>query len=176
MRLERGESGQFAVSSGDDRELPPPLLALHAGEARQRSAPDAEPEVNPLLPREPVAVGATWSVDLERMAEEFAADVDLTASQGSGALKGVTERDGVRYAQVTFEVRLALTTFQGLPCPEPMQLALTGKIELALEPAPPFGSTELTMTIKGAAVTPDSATRVEVDIASRNVSSMRKAD
>lgn len=82
-----------------------------------------------LLPAEPQAPGATWTLDMARLATVFGmeeGDLDLAQSKGAGTFEGVEERDGQPYVNVKFDLTFVLVTMRGQKMPAtPMNFVLT---------------------------------------------------
>lgn len=82
-----------------------------------------------LLPAEPQAPGATWTLDMARLATVFGmeeGDLDLAQCKGAGTFEGVEERDGQPYVNVKFDLTFVLVTMRGQKMPAtPMNFVLT---------------------------------------------------
>lgn len=82
-----------------------------------------------LLPVEPQAPGATWTLDMALLSRVFGmeqGDVDLAQSEGAGTFEGVEERDGQPYVKVKFDMTFVVVTMRGQELPAtPMNFVLT---------------------------------------------------
>jgi len=127
-------SGGYAYEVAGEALLPARLEARLAGEVAALSAlgEDEDGEDDSLaafLPAEPVAVGERWAVDLEGLVADLdldPADVDLEASRAEASLQAVRAVDGREERVLAFTSRLELGSVEGVPCPEPFVVELTG--------------------------------------------------
>lgn len=123
----------FAPAEGS-KPIPPAVAAdLEADleQKRERAAKGQTDEMmnEALLPAEPQGAGATWQLDMARLAPIFGmeeGDLDLQQSAGTGALEGVEQRDGQTFLKVKLEVSMMVVRMRGQPLPPtPMNIGFT---------------------------------------------------
>jgi hypothetical protein len=124
----------WAYATADGKALPEALRAELEGSVenkRERQSKGVTDAMfnEALLPAEPQAPGATWSLDMTRLATVFGmdeGDLDLAQCKGAGAFEGVEERDGQPYVNVKFDLTFVLVNMRGQKMPPtPMNFVLT---------------------------------------------------
>lgn len=123
----------YAAAEGS-KPLPEALRADLDGDVegkRKRQAKGVTEDLfnEALLPAEPQAPGATWSLDVARLTTAMGmeqGDLDVAQSEGAGTFEGVEERDGRTYVKVRLEMTFMLVSMRGqkLP-PTPMNFVMT---------------------------------------------------
>jgi hypothetical protein len=112
--------------------------------AKARAGADKEDVKEVLLPAEPQAVGATWSVEPARVATnmDLGKPEDLVADKSSvtGTLVGVEEKDGTSWATVRVAVKLSFLRLKDLPCAEPALLDMSIELVVPVAGDSPAGS------------------------------------
>jgi hypothetical protein len=161
------EGGTTTWTAPEGATVPPALKAVLDEDAGE-SVADEGAERDKLLAAEPVFVGQTWDIPLDFVATQFGLDPrDLVedASSARGTLTEVETEGEIEYRKVLLEIELATSKFQGMHCPEPLRFSM--RVTIRLSPHAPYGSSELTGTVKGQAVPPDMPPGVLVDLDTR---------
>lgn len=122
------------VTAEGGKEVPGEVEEFLKAEASKAKNKD-EKGPRQLLPENPVAMGAEWSKDPTKAVEQMgipAAGLDTAASSCKGTLtKGETHA-----LKINLKLHLVFTTFQGMPCEEPVVIDLDFTIETTAEGAP----------------------------------------
>jgi hypothetical protein len=102
--IEKADSGyKFTIDGKPVGEKAEKVLAKEFGKDKALSDED-------LLPKDPVKVGATWKVDVAKLAKDAAGelDVDVAKSTATGKLLKLYDKGGHKFGQIEVEMELAL--------------------------------------------------------------------
>ena len=157
VELNTLEDGTRTVEYAKERTLPRALTTKLDGMAGKQEEPKPgeepeEPEKKPseiFTPAEPVAVGATWTVDTKQAIEGMGIDEQYDPAQSTctGTLVSATPEGGTTWLTVKIDMKLLLTTMEGAPCPDPFVFEMTMSMRL-----PDGGGNTGTMTMDGTIV------------------------
>lgn len=103
-------------------------------------------------PKDPVAVGEIWKVDLEALAKDLWGEhlgVDLKKSRAEFALVSVETRNGAGFGKTRGTVEVWVTAFGPLKLAEPLGLILQVRGEVCLDGSRPDRIQVLTSRMKG---------------------------
>jgi hypothetical protein len=126
--IEKAGDGYKITADGQD--LMGPAAAILGKEFRR----EKEASEEDFLPKGPVKVGATWKVDVTRIAKDASADtldVNVDKSSGTGKLLKVYDKDGHKFGVLEIKLELALNKIGGGD--QAIELKPGAKLDLTLE-------------------------------------------
>ena len=108
------------------------------------------------LPQEPVAIGQSWSVELDGLIEAMQFEpegIDREASTARGMLQAVEEREGIEYGTLSIRIELAMTGVRGVALEDGARLTVEGTMTGAIDGSAPFGEMDVRMRFVGTSKT-----------------------
>lgn len=159
VQMTRDEDGTFRFAAVDEAAEVPELLEriLEQESGRKETEADDESTQKLIMPEQPVAVGARWQVAVPHACEVFKFEPE-TVGQGAeaqGALKAAAPQGEQTMLEVALRFKLPLTSFNGMPCPEPMIFDATIDLRMPAGATGPDGGAVMEGTIKGLARLPE---------------------
>jgi hypothetical protein len=103
-------------------------------------------------PKTPVALGESWTPDIELMAQAFgggAVAIDPGQSSATATLKSVTTRDGVDFGQIELSMDLYLTKFGPMQLDKPVLMKMSAHIDACIDGQQPDGAMTMTGESEG---------------------------
>lgn len=120
-----------------------------------------------LLPTKPVAEGESWELPLKEVQAAFGVESgDVLDKKLQGTLRGVEPgtAPAPTYLQVELVLELKSRSFQGTPCPKPVEYALTGSARLPHAGASPEKKLALQGLIRGTAPAEEAGAQLEFEV------------
>jgi hypothetical protein len=115
---------------------------------------DADKALETLAPKAPVAVGASWDVDLSSLVDEALKKLPVDKTKAKGAARLVAVEAGVAHVQVKIELPLASvpgTPGTSVPWTKGGTLAMTMDLRVGIDEAPRIRSATLRGGLEGEA-------------------------
>lgn len=140
-------SSPARVKVAGKRELPPFLENKLQDESAESSREERSKQLTPFLPKEAVAAGSTWKGDADGALD--ALKLDKKGVKSKKLVGALTKGKAEGMLQLSVELEVVYSSYQGMPCKEPMKL--TVKIEATFSGKAPdhTGSSSQTMTLGG---------------------------
>ncbi|HEX3149234.1 MAG TPA: hypothetical protein VHR66_14265 [Gemmataceae bacterium] len=123
------KTGDTYKITADGQELTGTAATILGKEFRkEKQSSDAD-----FLPSGPVKVGATWKIDVSKIAKDASADLDVNVdkSSGTGKLVKVYDKDGRKFGVLEIKMELALNKIG--PADQSIELKDGAKLDLTLE-------------------------------------------
>lgn len=120
-----------------------------------------------LLPTKPVAEGESWELPLKEVQAAFGVEAgDVLEKKLQGRLGAVEPgtAPAPTYLQVELVLELKARSFQGTPCPKPVEYALTGSARLPHAGASPEKKLALQGLIRGTAPAEEAGAQLEFEV------------
>lgn len=184
VQMSRDEDGLFRFTPLEEGAQLPELLERILGVevGRKEADSDEEDARRLLVPEEPVAVGATWQLPVEKVCEVFKLPPESIAegAEGSGALEAAEPVGERTMLKVALRFKLPMSTFNEMPCPEPMRFDATISLRVPAGATGPEGGVALEAAIKGKAKLPPDqglppGAMLDLDMTIKNSKSVERA-
>lgn len=160
VQLALGEDGTYGFTPVDASASIPEVLQEILDQEAGKKETEAEDEGarRLIMPKEPVAVGATWSVPLEDVCQSFSFEpesVDAKGYEGKGTFEAAEPKDGLTLLVATVTFKLPLTKFNDMECQGPMAFDSVVRMRFPAGGAGPELENSMQGTVKGVAKIPD---------------------
>jgi hypothetical protein len=105
-----------------------------------------------MLPKKPVKVGDTWTIDIKQAAADLAGDgakVDVAKSTATGKLLKVTDKNGQKHGSIQVDIVLAVTELKAemaIPLKAGSKMTISVTLEGCLDGQETTGKSQLTMS------------------------------
>jgi hypothetical protein len=160
VQMTLGEDGAYGFTPVDpNAPIPEVLQEILDQEAGKKETESEDQSARRLImAKEPVAVGATWTVPLEDVCRSFRFEpehVDAKGYEGKGTFVAADAKGDLTLLEATITFKLPLTKFNDMECVSPMAFDSVVRVRFPAGGAGPELESSMEGTVKGAAKIPD---------------------